>query len=191
MIAQIVPGRPDLLQAQDGRRFPPVLFVHMAQRDPGFAAQVWEALEYCRQQGIPAGEIRVAPRPLTPAFLRRTQLVDAGEAAAVLAALREIGLIDEEGFVLESPRSSPAKEQWEEALVPVLGDGQGKELWSLHIAELLNVAYAQHEISSDSTAVSLAWLEAGGQTTVAELQQQEQQRQREKRQPPPQQQLVR
>ena len=31
-----------------GRSFPPTLFVHMAQRDPEFAASVAEALDFCR-----------------------------------------------------------------------------------------------------------------------------------------------
>ena len=35
--------------------------------------------------------------------------------------------------------------------------------------QLLNVAYAQHEVVSDTTEVSLAWMEAGGKESVAAL----------------------
>lgn len=59
IIAQIVPARPELLVPQGsgsggssdaavGRSFPPTLFVHMAQRDPEWAQQIGEALDYCR-----------------------------------------------------------------------------------------------------------------------------------------------
>ena len=47
VIAQVVPARPSLLQALGGRLFPPVLFVHMP-RDRAWAAQIEEALAFCR-----------------------------------------------------------------------------------------------------------------------------------------------
>ena len=48
IIAQIVPARPALLRRQGGQPFPPTLFVHMAERDPEWAAQIEETLRYCR-----------------------------------------------------------------------------------------------------------------------------------------------
>ena len=48
VIAQIVPARPALLRREGGQPVPPVLFVHMAQRDPEWAAQIEETLRYCR-----------------------------------------------------------------------------------------------------------------------------------------------
>lgn len=48
IIAQIVPARPALLKRQDGQPFPPTLLVHMAERDPEWAAQIEETLRYCR-----------------------------------------------------------------------------------------------------------------------------------------------
>ena len=47
--------------------------------------------------------------------------------------------------------------------------------------QLLNVAYARHELVSDTTDVSLAWLEAGGKTRVAALEQQQGEGQRRRR----------
>ncbi len=37
------------------------------------------------------------------------------------------------------------------------------------VAQLLNVAYARHELTSDSVDISLAWLEAGGATSLGAL----------------------
>ena len=48
VIAQITPVRLGVLEVGSGRSFPPTLFVHMAQRDPEFAASVAEALDFCR-----------------------------------------------------------------------------------------------------------------------------------------------
>ena len=58
IIAQIVPARPALLKRRGGQPFPPTLFVHMAERDPEWAAQIEETLPYCRWAGM-AG--RAAP----------------------------------------------------------------------------------------------------------------------------------
>ena len=46
----MVPARPDLLCTPEGRRYPPTLFVHMAEREPGWADQIAEALQHCRQE---------------------------------------------------------------------------------------------------------------------------------------------
>ena len=43
---------------------------------------------------------------------------------------------------------------------------------AMQVSELLNVAYAMHEIVSDTTEAMLAWLEAGGKLSVDEVQQQ-------------------
>jgi hypothetical protein len=49
VIAQVVPARPSLLQTTDASRcYPPVLFAHMAAKDPAWAEQVQGALLYCR-----------------------------------------------------------------------------------------------------------------------------------------------
>ncbi|KAL4457968.1 hypothetical protein ABPG75_012833 [Micractinium tetrahymenae] len=135
VVAQVVPARPNLLVAECGdssgepessdggsssrRAFPPVLFVHMAQRDPDFALQVEEAIQFCSQAGIPAAEIRVAPWPVTPRLLRRSRLISARQAVAAVAALQSAGLLDQRGFLVGDPRGS---DSWRQALQPVLGE---------------------------------------------------------------------
>jgi hypothetical protein len=156
VIAQITPVRLGVLEVGSGRSFPPVLFVHMAQRDPEFAASVAEALDFCRwvgewvgrsaaggsaylagpvsahvwqslcvgascwcrccslmlplpcccvcrEAGIPAAEIRVDPRAVTPQFLQRSPLIGREMAEGIVAALREAVLLDEVGPCSDAP----------------------------------------------------------------------------------------
>lgn len=49
----------------------------------------------CSQAGIPADEIRVDPRPVTPRLLQRSHLLSRGAAKAAVAALRAARLLDE------------------------------------------------------------------------------------------------
>ena len=51
-----------------------------------------------RKAGTPAAEIRVGPRPVTPRFLQRSQLISARIAADIVRVLRQHGMIDEEGY---------------------------------------------------------------------------------------------
>lgn len=62
IIAQIVPARPALLRRKGGRPYPPTLFVHMAERDPEWAAQIEEALRYCRWVGVELGAVEFEQR---------------------------------------------------------------------------------------------------------------------------------
>ena len=52
-------------------------------------------LHCCRELGIPAEELRVDPRPVTPQLLQHSQQIDARLAVDIVAALRAEGLIDE------------------------------------------------------------------------------------------------
>lgn len=75
------------------------------------------------------------------------------------------------GHLLQDPATT--RPLWEAALRPLglggdvsLGAGPGP------LAQLLAVAYARHELTSDSVGLSLAWLEAGGALGLEELAQQ-------------------
>jgi hypothetical protein len=51
------------------------------------------------------------------------------------------------------------------------------------VTELFNLAFASHEIVSDYTRVTLAWLALGGKRNLEKLLKAEQQRQRQRRRP--------
>ncbi|EFN58741.1 hypothetical protein CHLNCDRAFT_140437 [Chlorella variabilis] len=140
--AQVVPFRPDLMEGGQGwRRFPPVVVAHMAARDPVWAAQVAETMGYCRSVGIPAAEIRIDPQPITPQFLQRAPQIDRATAEAMVEALDGEGLLDE----------------------PLVG-GMSLEVNRSPVAQLLN------ELPANTWAWGLAWLEAGGQLSLEEVQ---------------------
>ncbi|KAI7843771.1 hypothetical protein COHA_002669 [Chlorella ohadii] len=166
IIAQIVPARPALLKRRGGQPFPPTLFVHMAERDPEWAAQIEETLPYCRGKGIPAAEVRISPQPVTAELLLTSTRLNRSMAEAIVNALAAGGFLDTGGYVREDPREGQAA--WQAALLPVLGS-QGWEGVAKDVGQLLNVAYAQHELTGGSTDAALAWLEAGGAASIDEL----------------------
>ncbi|KAI3436872.1 hypothetical protein D9Q98_006282 [Chlorella vulgaris] len=167
VIAQVVPARPSLLQTTDASRcYPPVLFAHMAAKDPAWAEQVQGALLYCRGAGIPAAEVEIDAQPVTPQLLQRERQVDVQMGEAMVAALRGQGMLDEAGFLKDDPRTT--RQLWQAALQPVVGS-LSLEPDASGVAQLLNVAYARHELTSDSVDISLAWLEAGGATSLGAL----------------------
>lgn len=73
------------------------------------------------------------------------------------------------GYLLADPRE--ASEQWHAALQPVAGPA-GLKLQPAeesHVAQLLAVAWAKHELTGGSTAAALRWLESDGQASIDAL----------------------
>jgi hypothetical protein len=68
-----------------------------------------------REAGIPAAEIRVDPRPVTPQFLQRSPLIGREMAEGVVAALQGEGLLDEVGPAQIRPHAG-----WLTVLQPLL-----------------------------------------------------------------------
>lgn len=81
----------------------------------------------------------------------------------------------QDGFLTADPRST--SEPWQVALQGVAAELLGQAAGASHVAQLLSVAFAQHELTGGSTDAGLAWLEAGGGVSIEELQQQQQQAQ--------------
>lgn len=69
----------------------------------------------------------------------------------------------QDGFLLKEPRSSASG--WRALVRPVVG-GMSLEADVSPLAELLNVAFARHELTSDHTDAALAWLEAHGKESI-------------------------
>jgi len=158
---QIMAVPPDVLRQPargGGGRYPPALFVHMP-RDERTAAYVAMDVAEIRAQGGEAEEWRAEPLPITPTFFsERIDEIDAGTSVEIFAALRGGGLIDGGGLLLEDPRGS----EWREVVTRAVPAARGMPLRAdeSHIAEVLNVAWASHEIISDFTDATLDWWEA-------------------------------
>eukprot|EP00756_Hemistasia_phaeocysticola_P045023 Hpha_TRINITY_DN18796_c0_g1::TRINITY_DN18796_c0_g1_i1::g.47540::m.47540 len=163
LVAQIMVPVGQLLTAP---HYPPICFLHMP-RDEGTndAIHDWAST---KKGSTRYAEIMVQPRPITPAFLGRSVRLGVEGGRMVAGALRSKGFLDESGLLRRDPRRS----EWRAAL-------EGKDTVELlrqsadelvpdesPISELLNLAYAQHEIVSDGFGTILDWLEAGGQGRV-------------------------
>ena len=178
------------LRAFGGRgEYPPVVFSHMS-RDAATARSVDASRAYLESVGVPVRVTELAPQPVDDAFFHRklTRFAAAtsggdSEAAAALgvptlepavrlaesarmaAALRDAGLLDSEGYLREDPRRS----EWREALrrhAARIGDSMVPD--ESPIAEVLNVAYAAHELSADGFDEDMKWLEDRRKDAVAE-----------------------
>lgn len=178
------------LRAFGGRgEYPPVVFSHMS-RDAATARSVDASRAYLESVGAPVRVTELAPQPVDDAFFHRklTRFAAAtsggdSEAAAALgvptlepavrlaesarmaAALRDAGLLDSEGYLREDPRRS----EWREALrrhAARIGDSMVPD--ESPIAEVLNVAYAAHELSADGFDEDMKWLEDRRKDAVAE-----------------------
>lgn len=138
--------------------YPPSRWTHMP-RDAQMAGFVDAALQGLRAAGLEAEEARVGPLPITPAFLAQRVAGLAPETSAkVEAALRDAGLLDKEGFLVRDPRAGGGAE-WRSALAPLQGllGPDALRADASAVAEELNLAWAEHEITADDINATLAF----------------------------------
>lgn len=141
----------------------PVLFVHMP-RDAHTAARVKECVELRQTKGLSTHVIEVQPQPLTEALLTRVSELTQEAAKQLLALFTAQSLVDSSGLLVEDPRST----QWR-AVVQQSGLSglAGLKLTpdQSGLSEVLNMAYASHEIIADTTGQMLDWFEAQPKAT--------------------------
>lgn len=137
--------------------FPPMLFVHMV-RDGATGAGVAQDVAVLTAEGIAAKAIAVAPRPLTPSFFSdRISNVTVESSKQIFDALQTAGLTEANGLLKQDPRRTG--DEWRAALKPhVEGQDLRPDLGA--IPEELNLAWAGHEIVSDTTDEMLDWFES-------------------------------
>merc|ERR1740123_1062652 len=124
---------------------PPIEFVHM-QRDQGTAAGVRADVEQLRAMGRIAEERVCGPMPISAGFFAEQCGIAEATSAAMAEALRQAGFTDGQGQLLEDPRRSP----WRQVLQSFsanLGDSLVAD--RSPISEVLNVAWARHEITAE------------------------------------------
>lgn len=162
MIVEIFAVPTKLLHLSEGKLYPPTYIVHMP-RDNATAAGVAENMKVLQSKGVAVKEVLVGPRAVTPALLQRSRHVSARVATAIVTALAGGGFLHgsgpQEGQLRRDPRETRAA--WQPALAPVVG-GLSLDPDVSPVAELLNLAWAGHELASDPIDAGLAWLEAGG-----------------------------
>jgi hypothetical protein len=155
-----------VLKLPKGRMFPPTVFVHMP-RDPDNAAVIRGNIDTLRKAGTPVLEIEIHPRPVTVEFLtERSPLIDTKMAKDIVTALKQSGIVAENGSLTEPPR--PVTDRWAPLVQPVIDD-LSLVLDESHVGELVNLAWAKHELVSDEAEAIMTWLEyqnVGGKDTL-------------------------
>ncbi|GLC39963.1 hypothetical protein PLESTB_001632400 [Pleodorina starrii] len=165
LAVQIMGGPPGLLRRyrslNQSAPWPPTMFVHMP-RDQNLAQLVEANLEELGEGGVRTHEIRVRPQPLTPLYLaqRCAPEVDERTSRAVYDALKSADYLDARGFLRHNPRSPyPPGGGWRAILRAAGLEGLRLQPDASPISEELNLLYAGHELTSETTTDMLDWLE--------------------------------
>ncbi|PSC75566.1 hypothetical protein C2E20_1341 [Micractinium conductrix] len=147
--------------------YPPTVFLDM-QRDSSMTQRIAESVTVLRTLGVPAACIPVDSRPVRHSFFSdRSEFITPELSRQIVNGLREIGMLDYQGFVTSDPRytTQPWRDQLLEILPtlrPETGAMQGLASDAAMISEQMNLAFASHEIISDHPTACLAWLEGQG-----------------------------
>ena len=143
----------------------PTLFVWMSRDADGpirTTTNLSAAIADLRRRGVPVHDLEATPLAITPLFFADAIKAMPPEASREMhARLTQAGLLDAKGHLRDDPRSSP----WREALrtggeLPASPPADSLVADESPIAEMLNTAYAQHEIRHLCVMEeTLAWLE--------------------------------
>lgn len=131
---------------------PPAIFILM-ERDKGLAAWV---NSYLQEEGKRVGDDAVVltpPHPVAPHFFQQHANISSSISTAIYQLLQSGGFLDGQGYLREDPRRSG----WRECLMADKGGVAGwLKRWGddlvpdrSAVSELLNVAFAQHEIIAE------------------------------------------
>jgi len=148
---------PEIMDIEDGmNRGIPTLFVHMP-RDVRTATAIAENIAALRARGIRADEIEVMPMPITREFLSPCFASDLAES--VLTALNSSGLLEKGGLLKGNSR----RQLWHDPVAAVLSGMEDNLVPDEGcLSELMNVAYAQHEFTSQFAEEMLDFCEGKG-----------------------------
>mmetsp|Transcript_39635 Transcript_39635/g.48092 ORF Transcript_39635/g.48092 Transcript_39635/m.48092 type:complete len:387 (-) Transcript_39635:270-1430(-) len=167
---QIMPAIPASLATPlpDNNFFPPTLFVHM-NRDRRTADMVRTSIHQLKSMDlggadgrvkVRAAAIPVYPRAVTADFLSsRSPVISHDLAEKIVSAFKYAEIVNADGLLIHDPRQS----KWRSTLrskIPEVHAGKVKiDADTSDLSELLNLAYARHEIVSDFMEQSIDWME--------------------------------
>lgn len=154
------------LNTAAARPFPPTMFVHMP-RDKRTAAAVAADVEALKAQGVATLEVKHEPVPLSGTFFSaRIEDVSVQLSGQIFRAFKDGGLLDGKGLLKADPRMTVDK--WQAVLRDQVPEAHNMSLEADRspIFEVLNVAWAGHEIISDTTDAMLDWFAAQRSATA-------------------------
>jgi len=141
----------------------PTLFIHMT-RDTATSAAIQTLGAELEGRNVTCQELRVDEQEVTAKLLHRCMNLSVAET--VVQALRQGGFIDVEGYLNQDPRES--RDGWFSLLKGLSPFNASSPTDSLladesPVSELLNVAWAQHEITSKYAEEILDFCEKGNE----------------------------
>jgi hypothetical protein len=146
--------------------YPPTVFMHMP-RDKRLAEQIEQDKQLLESWNVSVAEIKVHPRQVTSEFLNfhapnafggSTRSFE--RTGAIVSRLQDEGFLDAHGMLKIDPRLNLV--EWTKAVRPIVGKRASLTPDQSPLTELLNLAYARHEIVSDGVDSALEWLQNGG-----------------------------
>jgi len=154
MAVQIAAAHPSLLS----KTFPPTAFIHMP-RDSRTAARVAGNVRDLKAFGVPAHDWPQPPLPLTPLFFSdRIEGITPQLSQRMFTALKTAGYLDDKGLLSHDPRES----SWRQVLIDKVPDIKNLNLAADQsgISEVLNVAWSEHEMTSEAMPQTIAFFDA-------------------------------
>ena len=136
--------------------FPATLFLHM-ERDQRTSQLVADDVATLRELGVSARSIVLKPAKIDASFFEERGLMPA-VAAEIVSRFERGGLLDSAGKLKEDPRRSSWRDLLREPAVPGLASDSLMADKS-PVSELLNVAWAQHELFAAPRAEMLRWFQ--------------------------------
>lgn len=141
-------------------RFPPTVFVHMA-RDRHTAEMVKKDMQKLQELNVPHKEFQINPASISSTFFSdRIDGVTPAMSECLRDALKSGRHLDDSDRVLQNPRDPDF--DWRSAFHKGCPDAclsDSLEADRLPLSEVMNVAYAAHELVADSIVEVLQWLE--------------------------------
>lgn len=153
----IVQISPVAVTGDELKAYPPTVFSHMP-RDERTAEFIAKNIEQFKKAGVTTIESRLKPRAIDADYFYHESFgkITQDESAAMLNTLSTFNLVDDDGYLTDDPRSFDDDHvnalrlhapEWD-SLLPDQSD----------VRELLNVAYATHELSSEDFTRNFGWL---------------------------------
>lgn len=156
-VIQISPLRLVIKSKKDGKkRMPGLLFMHMA-RDTSLAPTISAIVSQADSPSV--REMLLAPKALSPTFFSDHGHLGVADSAKLVEALAAASYL-RDGLLVDDPRGSDWRNVAAKALPGVVPTLDSLTADESGISELLNMAYAQHEMSNERLADVFAFMQS-------------------------------
>eukprot|EP00035_Acanthoeca_spectabilis_P020580 m.433631 g.433631 ORF g.433631 m.433631 type:complete len:347 (+) comp17598_c0_seq1:148-1188(+) len=143
----------NLVDTVGASTFPPTLFLHM-ERDLRSTAAIAANKQSLTARGIPTRSITLKPSRVTPGYLTGKLGISPKVAEQIILKLTSAKFLSAAGDIVEDPRGTA----WRDALHDLDYLRQDSLVADASpLSEVLNVAWAKHEIFADTNEAMFKW----------------------------------